>query len=397
MSPASALRHREAEPRDPAQAGSKLRATMLPHSSSTSEAYRADKAEGLGYPSRMPSVLLVDDDLFLEHRAREPHPESPERLLAARRAVDGLRETVAFEAVPARDASNDELARVHTPAYLEALGQWAGRFGALDADTFVSPSSIAASRRAAGGALAIAEALTRGHSSLGVGLLRPPGHHARPGSAMGFCLLNNAAVAAAHARALGAERVLVLDWDVHHGNGTEEIFYADPGVLYVSLHQAPYYPGSGAAADLGAGDGRGYNVNLPLSAGADDAVYLAAFEGVIGPIIEAYRPSLAIVSAGFDAHVRDPLGGMELTDLGYAALARRLKASLPEGCPIGVLLEGGYDLAGLEGALAASLQVLAGGPLPENVPTSRAANVSPTYAREISRSREALSPYWSVV
>jgi acetoin utilization deacetylase AcuC-like enzyme len=340
-------------------------------------------------------VLLVDDDLFLEHRAREPHPECPERLLVARRAVDALRETVAFEALPPRDASNDELARVHTPAYLESLGQWAGKSGALDADTFVSPSSVAAARRAAGGALAIAEGLSRGQAALGIGLLRPPGHHARPGTAMGFCLLNNAAVAAAHARALGAERVLVLDWDVHHGNGTEEIFYGDPGVLYVSLHQSPYYPGSGAAADLGVAEGRGYNVNLPLSAGAGDAVYLAAFEGVIAPIVEAYRPSLAIVSAGFDAHVRDPLGGMELTDLGYAALARRLKASLPEACPIGVLLEGGYDLAGLEGALAASLRVLSGGAPPESVSASGAARVHPTHAREIARSREALSPYWS--
>jgi len=338
------------------------------------------------------AVLLVDDALFFEHRAREPHPERPERLLAARRAIEALRAHVAFDPLSPRDASDDELSRVHTPAYLEELGQWAGRSGALDADTFVSPSSVAAARRAAGGAVALAEGLLRRRSLLGVALVRPPGHHARPGAAMGFCLLNNAAIAAAHARALGAERVVVLDWDVHHGNGTEEMFYGDPGVLYVSLHQFPYYPGTGAASALGEGDGRGYNVNLPLSAGADDAVYLAAFERVIGPVLEHYAPTLVLVSAGFDAHVRDPLGGMALTDHGYAALAHRLRSVLPEACPIGLVLEGGYDLAGLEGALAASLGALASGEAPDTV----AGRVGALHESEIVRAEHALRPHWSL-
>jgi acetoin utilization deacetylase AcuC-like enzyme len=338
------------------------------------------------------TALFVDDALFLEHHARESHPERPERLQAARRAVSSVSRLVRFSALPPRDASDDELCRVHTPAYLSHLGQWAGKWGHLDADTFVAPQSVAAARRAAGGVVALSEGLVRGDSSLGVALVRPPGHHARPDAAMGFCLLNNAAVAAAHARARGAPRVAIIDWDVHHGNGTEEMFYRDPSVLYVSLHQWPYYPGTGAATDIGAGEGAGYTVNVPLSAGADDAVYLAAFERIIAPILEAYRPSLLLISAGFDAHGRDPLGGMAVTDLGFAAMSRCLRASTPEGCPIGLVLEGGYDLAGLEGALAASLEVLAGAPAPRITTGS----MSPAHASEIGRARSALGPYWQL-
>ncbi|MDQ2644748.1 MAG: histone deacetylase [Myxococcota bacterium] len=340
-------------------------------------------------------MLLVDDALFLEHRAREPHPERPERLLAARRAVEGLRARVPVAELAPRDATDDELCRVHTPAYLEQLGRWAGKSGMADADTFLSPQSVAAARRAAGGAVALAEALWRGTAESGVAVVRPPGHHALPDRAMGFCLLNNVAVAAAHARSLGAERVAILDWDVHHGNGTEDMFYADPSVLYVSLHQAPYYPGTGAASDIGTHDGRGYTVNVPLSAGARDAVYLAAFERVIGPILEAYRPSLMLVSAGFDAHERDPLGGMALTDLGYAALSRRLLGVLPEHCALGLVLEGGYDLAGLEGALGASLGAIAGTEA-ETAPELSAEPIDAAHAAEIQRALSALGSSWKL-
>src|SRR5688572_10479224 len=344
-------------------------------------------------------MLVVDDALFLEHRARDPHPERPERLLAARRAIECLRSRVTIDALGARDASDDELGRVHTPAYLEGLGRWAGKSGMLDADTFVSPQSVAAARRAAGGAVALAEALWNGPARSGVAVVRPPGHHALPDRAMGFCLLNNVAVAAAHARALGAERVAILDWDVHHGNGTEDMFYADPSVLYVSLHQAPYYPGTGAASDIGSGEGRGYTVNVPLSAGARDAVYLAAFERVIGPVLEAYRPSLMLVSAGFDAHERDPLGGMALTDLGYAALSRRLLGVLPEHCAIGLVLEGGYDLAGLESALGASLAALDSAleqPRTRSAPDVEAEHVGALHSAEIQRAISALGSSWQL-
>ena len=232
-----------------------------------------------------PALCLADDALFDEHVSPPGHPERPARLGAARQgvgdaAVAGLAATLA-----ARDASLDELARVHTAEYVESLAAIEGKSGHLDADTFFSPRSYAAARRASGAALALADALLDGTADYAFGLMRPPGHHARPGQSMGFCMLNHVAVAASHARSRGARRVVVLDWDVHHGNGTEEIFESDPEVLYISLHQSPQYPGTGAVTDVGSGNGTGFTVNVPLAAGADNAVYAAAFERVVLPAI----------------------------------------------------------------------------------------------------------------
>jgi acetoin utilization deacetylase AcuC-like enzyme len=187
---------------------------------------------------------------------------------------------------------------------------------------------------------------------------------------MGFCLINNVAVAAAHARTRGVERVAIVDFDVHHGNGTQEMFYGDPSVLYVSIHQSPLYPGTGAARETGAGDGQGYTVNLPLSAGAGDAVYGAALERIVAPVLEAYRPNLLLFSAGFDAHARDPLAQMQVSDEGFRALIRRTLATLPPGVGVGLVLEGGYDLAGLGSSLVASLEGLGDGPTTQ-VPIGR--------------------------
>ncbi len=312
--------------------------------------------------------FLVDDPVFLEHHARGDHPERPERLEAARRAVERARANTRFVELQAREASRDELLRVHTADYLESLGQVAGNWTTLDSDTYVSPRSVEAAMRAAGGSIELVNALLDRDESWGVALLRPPGHHARPGSAMGFCLVNNVAVAAAHARARGIERVLVLDWDVHHGNGTQEIFYSDPNVLYVSLHQSPYYPGTGADSEMGSRAGLGYTVNIPLSGGATNEVYVDAFRRIVSPIVDQYRPGLALVSAGFDAHVRDPLGGMALTDAAYAWFTKELRGALPSSTRLGLLLEGGYDLSALESALGACFSALAGGDAP--VPTS---------------------------
>jgi acetoin utilization deacetylase AcuC-like enzyme len=338
----------------------------------------------------LPAALLVDDPLFDEHRARGEHPERPERLLAARRAVQRARTHTSFVELTPRDALTSELARVHTMDYLESLGQSAGTWGMLDVDTFVSPRSVDAAIRAAGASIVLVDALLAGGADFGAALLRPPGHHARPGTAMGFCLLNNVAIAAAHARTAGIDRVLILDWDVHHGNGTQEMFYADPHVLYVSLHQAPYYPGTGDLSELGRGAGLGYTVNLPLSAGAGDAVYRAAFDRAVCPIVEQFRPGLALVSAGFDAHRRDPLGGMTLSDAGYFAMTRQLTSALPKGTPIGLVLEGGYDLAGLEGSLAASLAALAG--IPEAMPATESLDAS--HERELDRAIAMQRRHW---
>jgi acetoin utilization deacetylase AcuC-like enzyme len=232
-----------------------------------------------------------------------------------------------------------------------------------------------------------------GRALQGLAVPRPPGHHALADRAMGFCLLNNVAVAAAHARALGLPRVLVLDWDVHHGNGTEAMFYTDPSVLFVSLHQFPNYPGTGECSDVGQGDGRGYNVNLPLPAGATDAVYAAAFERVVLPIVEQFEPSLALVSCGFDAHQRDPLADMRLTERAYATMTRQLLGVLDAGCPLGLVLEGGYDLTALTDSTHAVATALLGQPPLADGP---APGLSPQHEAALTDIARAHASYWKL-
>ncbi|HKO46230.1 MAG TPA: histone deacetylase [Polyangiaceae bacterium] len=316
------------------------------------------------------TLALVDDPLFCEHIGPAGHPERPERLHAARAAIAHADFDLRRTDLATRSASDDELVRVHHEAYLEQLGQAAGQVGYFDEDTFYSAQSVAAARAGAGAAIVITDALLDRQAEFGLALLRPPGHHARPSGAMGFCLLNNVAVAAAHARARGIDRIAIVDFDVHHGNGTQEMFYADPSVLFVSLHQSPLYPGTGAAEENGAGDGRGYTLNIPLSAGASDAVYGAAIERIVAPVLEAYRPNLLLFSAGFDAHARDPLAQMQLSDSGFRAIVRRTLAALGPGVPVGMALEGGYDLTGLGSSLAAVLEGLGQGPM-HNIPAEQ--------------------------
>jgi len=314
---------------------------------------------------RSQTLALIDDPVFLEHHAPAGHPERAERLHAARAAIAGADMDLRRLDLATRSATMDELARVHSEPYLRRLGQLAGHSGSFDDDTFYSESSIAAAHAAAGAAVVMTEALLARQAGFGLALVRPPGHHARPDGAMGFCLINNVAVAAAHARARGVERVAIVDFDVHHGNGTQEMFYADPSVLFVSLHQSPLYPGTGAATENGVGDGRGYTVNVPLAAGAGDVAYGAAIERIVAPVLEAYRPGLLLFSAGFDAHIRDPLAQMELSDEGFRALIRRVLAAIAPEVPVGLTLEGGYDLLGLGSSLRAALEGLGEGPTTE--------------------------------
>jgi acetoin utilization deacetylase AcuC-like enzyme len=341
-------------------------------------------------------IALVDDPLFFEHRAREPHPERPERLQAARAAVAQAKLSSTRTELPPRDATDQELGRVHGGAYLEALGHASGQQGYFDADTFYGPKSVEAARRAAGGAIALVDALIGSEARFGAALLRPPGHHARPATAMGFCLLNNVAVAAAHARANGKERVAIIDWDVHHGNGTQEMFYADPSVLYVSLHQFPFYPGTGAAHEIGSGDGRGKTVNVPLSGGATDAVYVAAFDRLLAPILSEFDPDLVLISAGFDAHRRDPLASMALTENAYHAMTRRIARALPRGAAgrIGLVLEGGYDLEGLRSSLSATLEALDSDGPPDVA--ALGLPISPIHEAELDRAIRAQKAHWKL-
>ena len=314
------------------------------------------------------TIAVVSDPLFVEHREPGPesggHPERPERLAAARSGFFSALPPERVTVLAPRDASNDELGRAHEPAYVEELSRIAGRRGYLDADTYYAPASYAAAVRAAGGCVEMVDALLGGRAAFGVALVRPPGHHARPGAAMGFCLVNNVAVAAAHARASGCERVAIVDWDVHHGNGTQEIFYSDPSVLYVSLHQSPLYPGTGARGEVGARDGVGATVNVPLSPGAGDAAYIAAMDRIVAPAIAEFAPDLLLVSAGYDAHERDPLAAMCLTAWGYSEMTRRLVAAVPGGVTgrVGVVLEGGYDLTALQESVMATVMAFDGSP-----------------------------------
>jgi acetoin utilization deacetylase AcuC-like enzyme len=338
-----------------------------------------------------PTLCLADDALFEEHVSPAGHPERPARLGAARDGVGSVAIARRASTLAPRDASLDEMALVHTAEYVTTLSGIEGKSGHLDADTFYSPRSYAAARRATGAALALTDALLDGRADFGFGLMRPPGHHARPAQSMGFCMLNHVAVAAQHALGRGARRVAILDWDVHHGNGTEEIFEDGAEVLYISLHQSPQYPGTGAVSDVGMGAGKGFTVNVPLAAGAENAVYAAAFERVVLPIIEQYAPDLTLVSAGYDAHGRDPLGGMQLDGAGYAWMTRRLVDTVRRGPGhrVAFLLEGGYDLGGLRESVSRTLGALEETALPE-----LSGVVGPRHAAQIAAAQSIQSAFW---
>jgi acetoin utilization deacetylase AcuC-like enzyme len=309
-------------------------------------------------------ALVVDDPRFDRHVPPGHHPERPERLFAARGAIaENTASGVEFERVEPRPASDEELARVHDSRFIESLAKLDGQTGYLDPDTYVSAESVSVARLAAGSLVAMVDKMIDGPVKKGVALLRPPGHHARPARAMGFCLLNNVAIAAAHARARGLDRIAIVDWDVHHGNGTQEIFWTDPHVLYVSTHQYPFYPGTGEADEVGDAGGKGYTVNVPLAAGGGDAEYAAAFERIVLPVMADYAPDLVLVSAGFDASARDPLAQMELSANAFGWMARELArvTAGPAKGRMALALEGGYDLVALETGLRSAVHGMLSG------------------------------------
>jgi acetoin utilization deacetylase AcuC-like enzyme len=333
---------------------------------------------------------VVSDPIFEEHRSRGYHPERPARLGAARRGV----ERSGIEAVPlaARDATDEDLGRAHDAAYLTELARLDGHHAMLDADTYLAPPSVAAARRAAGATIALVDALLHETAvTSGAALVRPPGHHATRDQGMGFCVLNNAAVGALWALEHGAARVAIVDWDVHHGNGTQHIFWTDPRVLYVSLHEAPLYPGSGARDEVGQQDGAGFTLNVPLSEGATDAVYRLAFDEVISPVLGQFAPELVLISAGFDAHERDPLASMRLTAPGYAymgAALSRIAAASAQG-RVGIVLEGGYDLAAIEVSLAATIQGVVRGEF-----AALAGEASEVHRAEVAAAHAVAKRWW---
>lgn len=329
------------------------------------------------------SIALVKDDRYLEHDPGEGHPESPNRL----RVIHGLIESEFRDLplIPPRLASPDELALVHDPLYIQQVANTEGvPFSRLDLDTSLSARSYEIARLAAGGLLEAVDKIlgTPPHlnplptgertstvhprpSGERVGVrgvfafVRPPGHHAEPGRGMGFCLFNNVAVAAEYARRKhGLKRVLIVDWDLHHGNGTQRAFYDDPGVLFFSSHQFPYYPGTGAFDQVGAGKGEGFTVNAPFPPGFGDAEYIAVYERILKPVALEYKPEMVLVSAGFDPFIKDPLGGMAVTGPGFGALASLVRDIAEKTCGGRVLLtlEGGYNPEGLREGVRAVLR-----------------------------------------
>ena len=309
-------------------------------------------------------TLILYDDLCLEHLARVPHPESPDRLRAI---VDRLKEEGLWEACEhpgPRDATEDDLALIHTREYIENVRRIAeSGGGALDLDTPLSEASYRAALRAAGLLLEGADRIAEGRARNGFAVVRPPGHHALPDRGMGFCLFNNIAIAARHLqRRRGVERILIADWDLHHGNGTQTAFYDDPSVMYLSLHAWPFYPGTGAESERGAGPGAGYTLNRPLAFGAGPEEYVRAMtEALLGPG-RAFNPDFVLVSAGFDAAAGDPIGVFDLEAGHFASLTRaamRVAAARCEGRLLSTL-EGGYHLAQLSLGAAAHVRALLG-------------------------------------
>jgi acetoin utilization deacetylase AcuC-like enzyme len=341
------------------------------------------------------SVILIHSDQFVEHQTPPGHPERPERaevfdLVAERCRAQGM------EIVAPRAATREQLARVHDEAYLDMIATTAGRAVKLDPDTYTSPESHAVALLAAGAAVDAVERVMSGTHTATMALVRPPGHHAERNRAMGFCLYNSVAVGAAHARAQGARKVAIVDFDVHHGNGTQHMFEADPHVLYVSTHQFPYYPGTGAADEIGTGAGAGFTVNLPLEAGAVSEDFEACFADIILPVLRQFEPDLVMMSAGFDAHENDPLGGLRLTSDVFGAMTLALRGVAEESCHgrIVAITEGGYDLEALAESTHIVIDALDG---PAAAPAWPASGIPSTRGRmAVEQVRPHLRPHWTL-
>ena len=288
---------------------------------------------------------------FSEHTTPPGHPERPERAEIFGEVAEAA-ERRGIKVPSPRPPAVTDLIRVHTDFYLTQLSNLAGRAAMLDEDTFTSPESIEVAQLAAGAAIAAARDAVAA-SAPTLALVRPPGHHATPDRAMGFCIYNNIAIAAAALRADGLERVAIVDIDVHHGNGTQDVFYEDPTVLFISSHQYPYWPGTGAADERGAGAGLGFTLNLPLPAGSTDADYESTYRRQVIPALEAFAPEAMLISAGFDAHQLDPLGGMRVSTAGYKTLTDLLDQTAQRLCRhrIAWITEGGYHLGALRECL----------------------------------------------
>ena len=335
---------------------------------------------------------LVLDRRYEAHDTGAGHPERPERIRAIRELMTQYRREGLVDVEP-RLATDAELALNHDRAHVARVATTAARArAAFDPDTPVCSESYATAALAAGGYLRLLEAILAGDVANGFAFVRPPGHHAEANRAMGFCLFNNVAIGARWLRARGVGRILIVDWDVHHGNGTQDSFYDDPETLYVSTHQYPFYPGTGAASEVGRGAAAGRTLNVPLPAGCGDDEYVAAFTDLIDPVARQFGPEFVLISAGFDADYRDPLAGMQATDAGFRAMTRVLMRIAEQHAAgrVAAILEGGYDLGALCAAVPAVLDELGGRALAEPLPPAvpRAPVLAPA--------RAAQRAYWEL-
>jgi acetoin utilization deacetylase AcuC-like enzyme len=339
-----------------------------------------------------PTSLEHDTAAHPGQAAITMHPEQPSRLVAIERELSA-RDWLGFERVLAPAVDRSVLTVVHPERYVASIERACASGGAfLDADTVVSERSFEAALHAAGGAVRMVDLLLDGEAAAAFCSLRPPGHHALPSQAMGFCLFNNIAVAARYALdARHLERVMILDWDVHHGNSTNHVFHASNQVLFVSIHQSPLFPGTGPAYDVGEGEGTGFTVNLPVPAGSGDEVWVSLVEHVVVPLAHAFEPQLMLVSAGYDAHRDDLLADCSVTTEGFAAIARALSGACKSlAAPVGGVLEGGYALGALGRSVAATLEALSAPASVAGSTRAPATGVAPI-ARE---ARDRLAEWW---
>ena len=339
----------------------------------------------------MPSApVLLTHPSSVEHDTGA-HPEQPARMSAIGHALAEV-DFCGYARIDSPPSPLEALSAVHPGRYVTMIRELVeSGGGAIDGDTVVSAGSWDAALHAAGGALALAERVTSGEAPTGFSVHRPPGHHAEPGRAMGFCLFNNVAVAARWALdRLGLERVMIVDYDVHHGNGTNAVFHDDPRVLFCSIHQSPLYPGTGPLGDVGSGEGAGYCVNLPVAPGSGDELFCGMIDGIAVPLARAFAPQLLLVSAGFDAAAEDPLADCRVTPEGFAAMTASLRAvALEVGAPVAAVLEGGYALDALGRGVVAAMRALAGDA--GGVPATREP------PPEVRAAREFLSRWWPVL
>jgi acetoin utilization deacetylase AcuC-like enzyme len=345
----------------------------------------------------MPKTGIVKDERYLEHDMGSYHVENPQRLAYIYRELDDLKGL--FEEIPPRPATREEITTVHDPKYVDRIAATAGHPAVhLDADTSTSARSYEVALLAAGGFLAAIDAVMDGLPNA-FALVRPPGHHAERDRAMGFCIFNNIAIGAHYAMSKhGLKRVLIIDWDLHHGNGTQHAFYADDRVLYFSTHQYPFYPGTGHYTEVGEGKGKGYTVNIPLSPGCEDADYANLLRHCLRPICLEYEPQLILVSAGFDIYHHDPLGGMAVTEQGFARLTdiiMEMAEAVCEGRMV-MTLEGGYNLEGEALSVKEVVRQMASkGELHRKQCEQAEAEAYPRVQKIVTVLREHLSPFWS--